>query len=210
MPRTEKELNYIFRERHLFCMLSSLIQTEIFKKIPKTFRNPKDSSGNLTCYVDYAERVQVSDQLAFTPAVATFRFLGGAVDDRASPRNKHLKSILRPVVGTPLLSNVVDIIGERFKTIMSLNVYSKGTSTLTAGMVADAYMDAILVAILVDLPEVVGIVVQGHGSVSDLSYLQDGNTARRQIDINLAYMNYVEVTHSTIETIIPPTIENPV
>lgn len=176
-------------------MLPSTTRVEIFKKLPKSVA---DGSGNITAYVEYADRVNVSEKLDSNPIVTTLRYFADGKDARASPINNRLNTEI-----TQSGLDIDDTIGERARVTLSINIYSKGTNSKPPAEIVDIYVDALLQAYLKDLPAISGIVVLGRSDVSDLSYLEDTETARRQVDILFAYaVKYVDASLNTIETIV--------
>src|SRR5659263_8379 len=114
-------------------IISAATQIEIFKKFPKSIQNP-DSSGNITAYVDWAERIDITEALDIYPIVVSFSFFGDTRDARASPINNLIST---SVDGSGNSSLFIETIGERLKTTMSINVYSKSGYT-------DEYMHALM------------------------------------------------------------------
>lgn len=177
-------------------MLSSTIKKAIFQSIPKTLTIGVD---NFTVFVDYADRINVSEKLKNYDVVVTLRYFADRRDDQSSPINQIYSKELVDAGGG--YYDIKSTKGERAQVTLSINVHAKGSSNYPAADMIDAYVDSLMTWYLRDLPAVSNIGVLGRSDVKDLAYLTDGRTARRQLDIFIAYAISYSETVTTIETI---------
>jgi hypothetical protein len=167
------------------------LKKQIFQSLPKSVTI---NNTVFDTWVDYADRINVSEKLKNYPLVATLRYFADRRDERHSPANQLFdKAVVDP--------DIVYTWGERAQITLSMNVHAKGDVTLTAADMVDAYMDELLIWYLRDLPGIEGIEVVGRSDINDLTYLTDGKTVRRQLDVFIRYGIEYQETVTTIETV---------
>jgi len=170
-------------------MLSSLKQ-QIFQSLPKS---ALIGSVEYQAWVDYADRINVTEKLKDYPIVVTLRYFADRRDERHTPANQLFR---KDVVG----QDIQYTRGERAVVTLSINVHARGNANIQAADIVDAYMDQLLVWYLRDLPSIAGIEVAGRSEINDLTYLAD-MTVRRQLDIVIRYDVQYQETVTTIETV---------
>jgi|Deesub1362B_J571_1020462.scaffolds.fasta_scaffold00525_23 hypothetical protein len=173
-------------------MLPSSLKKEIFKSLPKQVTIGNDT---LSIYVDYADRVNVSEKLRSYPVVLTLHYFGDRRSDVESPLNDILE----------ITSDGVDVIytkGERERITLRINIHAKdhrGAEFHHRSDVVDAVVDELLLWYLkLNIP---GIATRGRSEVAALDFLAGDGIARRRIDFYLAYTLSYQETVTTIETI---------
>lgn len=185
-------------------MIDSDTRRAIFQALPKEVVLGPESHA-LT--VEYASAADVSTLLRAYPLVVTLRYYGDRTDEARTPSTR-LLSISSSDEGLAYLK------GERTLETLSINVHARSPIRqteyylpwvayfidYTAEDIIHAYLDALQVWILRDLPKIIG--VDGRSSVSDLSYLEEG-TQRRQVDVYLKSSISWEETVGIVETVDP-------
>lgn len=172
-------------------MATTALKKLIFVSIPKTF---KIGTTTYTVYVDYADRINVSERLASKDIVVSIRYFADTRDEKASSVN-NLFSISSADDETTTTK------GERVRETLSINVHAAGDTTVKAADLIDAYLADLMTWYLRDLPEVAGLAVVGRSGITDLAYLENMHTGRKQLDIFIAYATTYTETSGIMETI---------
>lgn len=168
-------------------MLPATTRTAIFASLPRTVALDNDQ---LATYIDYADRVNVTTALQEHDIVVTLRYFADRPDRAATPANRVFR---RETVG----DDVRYIKGERAQVTLGIQVHAADTPARPGDDLVDAYLAALQVWYLRDLPAIVEVV--GRSEIPDLSYLDSHR--RRGMDIYLRYPITYEEIVPTIETI---------
>jgi hypothetical protein len=168
-------------------MLSTTTQNAIFRSLPRT---PSIGNDPLGIYIDYADRVNVTAALQAHDIVVTLRYFADRPDRGATPANRVFR---REVVG----DDVRYTRGERAQVTLSIQIHAADTPARPGDDLLDAYLAALQVWYLRDLPAIVEVV--GRSEVPDLSYLDDHR--RRGMDVFLRYPITYDETVPSIDTI---------
>ncbi len=168
-------------------MLSTTTRTAIFRSLPRT---PSIGNDPLGIYIDYADRVNVTAALQAHDIVVTLRYFADRPDRGATPANRVFR---REIVG----DDVRYIKGERAQVTLSIQVHATTTSARPGGDLVTAYLAALQVWYLRDLPAIVEVV--GRSEIPDLSYLDDHR--RRGMDVHLRYPITYDQTVPSIDTV---------
>ena len=168
-------------------MLPAATRTAIFRSFPRTVALDNDQ---LATYIDYADRVNVTAALQEHDIVVTLRYFADRSDISATPANRVFR---RETVG----DDVRYIKGERAQVTLSIQIHAADTPARPGDDLLDAYLAALQVWYLRDLPAIVEVV--GRSEVPDLSYLDDHR--RRGMDIFLRYAVTYTETVPSIETV---------
>lgn len=169
-------------------MISSSVKNQVFQGIPKSVIL---DGTQYDAWIDYSDRVNVSEKLKDYPLVVTLRYFADRRDEANSPPNQVFKKEVAD-------QDIEYTKGERAQVTLSINVHAGDEADLPAAILIDAYLELLHVWYLRDLPEVVKVV--GRGEVADLSYLED-RSERRQLDIYLRYSVTYQESSNTIETV---------
>jgi hypothetical protein len=171
-------------------MLPSDLKNQIFQSLPKSV---VIDSTQYQAWIDYADRINVSDKLEDSPIVVTLRYFADRRDERHSPVNQLFKKeIVDP--------DIQYTKGERAQITLSINVHAQNDINTPAADIIDAYVDQLLVWYLRDLPAIDSIEVVGRSEINDLTYLAE-KSVRRQFDILLRYVVEYQKTVTTIEEV---------
>ncbi|MDD4255349.1 MAG: hypothetical protein PHP59_08240 [Methanofollis sp.] len=175
-------------------MIDQDTRRAIFQALPKEVVLGLESHAII---VEYASVADVSSLLKTYPLAVTLRYFGDRLDDARTSATR----LLSQIVADDHLSYLR---GEHTLETLSINVHARAPVTdYTAEDIIHAYLDALQIWILRDLPKIIG--VDGRSSVSDLSYLEEG-TQRRQVDVYLrSSITWVE-TVGSIETVDPDVV----
>ena len=171
-------------------MLPSAVKQQIFQSLPKSVIV---GSTEYQAWVDYADRINISEKLRDSNIVVTLRYFADRRDDRHSPANQLFRKVTE--------QDIIYTKGERAQITLSINVHTRGDVNVPPAEILDAYMDQILLWYLRELPEISGLEVVSRSDVSDLTYLGDGKTPRRQLDVFIRYKVEYEEVIPTIETV---------
>jgi hypothetical protein len=168
-------------------MLPAATRTAIFTSLPRTVTLDNDQ---LDIYIDYADRVNVTKALKEHDIVVTLRYFADRPDVAATPANRVFR---REVVG----DDVRYTRGERARVTLGIQVHAADTPARPGDDLVTAYLAALQVWYLRDLPAIVEVV--GRSEIPDLSYLDDHR--RRGMDIFLRYAVTYTETVPSIETV---------
>ncbi len=164
-------------------MLPSIIRTAIFRSLPRT---PSIGNDPLDIYIDYADRVNVTTALQHHDIAITLRYFADRPDRAATPANRLFR---RDVIG----DDVRYTRGERAQVTLSIQIHAADTPARPGDDLVTAYLAALQVWYLRDLPAIVEVV--GRSEIPDLSYLDSHR--RRGMDIFLRYpITYEEIVPS--------------
>lgn len=164
-------------------MLPAATRTAIFASLPRTVSLEKDP---LDIYIDYADRINVTKALKDHDIVVTLRYFADRPDVAATPANRVFR---RETVG----DDVRYIKGERAQVTLGIQILAADTLVRPGDDLVSAYLAALQVWYLRDLPAIVEVV--GRSEIPDLSYLD--SYRRRGMDIFLRYpITYEEIVPS--------------
>ncbi len=168
-------------------MLPTATRTAIFTSLPRTVTLDNDQ---LDIYIDYVDRINVTKALKDHDIVVTLRYFADRPDRAATPANRVFR---RETVG----DDVRYIKGERAQVTLSIQIHAADTPVRPADDLVTAYLAALQVWYLRDLPAIVEVV--GRSEIPDLSYLDSHR--RRGMDIYLRYPITYEEIVPTIDVI---------
>lgn len=164
-------------------MLPAATRTAIFRSFPRTVALDNDQ---LATYIDYADRVNVTAALQEHDIVVTLRYFADRPDVAATPANRVFR---REVVG----DDVRYTRGERAQVTLSIQVHAAGTPARPGDDLVDAYLAALQIWYLRDLPDIVEVV--GRSEIPAIFTLDDH--CRRGMDVFLRYpITYEEIVPS--------------
>ena len=168
-------------------MLPAATRTAIFASLP---RAPSIGNDTLDVHLEYADRANITKALQEHDIVVTLRYFADRPDRAATPANQVFR---REVVG----DDVCYTRGERAQVTLSIQVHAADTPARPGDDLLEAYLAALQIWYLRDLPAIVEVV--DRSGIPDLSYLD--NHRRRGMDVFLRYpITYEEIVPS-IETI---------
>lgn len=164
-------------------MLPVTIRTAIFRSLPRTLTLGTET---LDVHLEYADRVNVTKALQEHDIVVTLRYFADRPDRAATPANRVFR---RDVIG----DDVRYTRGERAQVTLSIQIHAADTPARPGDDLVTAYLAALQVWYLRDLPAIVEVV--GRSEIPDLSYLDSHR--RRGMDIFLRYpITYEEIVPS--------------
>lgn len=168
-------------------VLPAATRTAIFRSLPRTVALDNDP---LDILIDYADRINISKALKDQAIAVTLRYFADRPDLGATPANRLFR---REVVG----DDVRYTRGERAQVTLSIQVHAADTPARPGDDLVTAYLAALQIWYLRDLPDIVEVV--GRSEIPDLSFLDDHR--RRGMDVFLRYpITYTETVPS-IDTV---------
>jgi len=168
-------------------MLPAATRTAIFTSLPRTVTLDNDQ---LDIYIDYADRVNVTKALKEHDIVVTLRYFADRPDVAATPANRVFR---REVVG----DDVRYTRGERARVTLGIQVHAADTPARPGDDLVDAYLAALQIWYLRDLPDIVEVV--GRSEIPAIFTLDDH--CRRGMDVFLRYPITYDETVPSIDTI---------
>lgn len=171
----------------MITVLPATTRTAIFRSLPRTL-----SIGNdpLDIYIEYADRANITKALQEHGIVVTLRYFADRPDRAATPANQVFR---REVVG----DDVCYTRGERAQVTLSIQVHAADTPARPGDDLLEAYLAALQIWYLRDLPAIVEVV--DRSEIPDLTAIDDH--CRRGMDVHLRYPIAYEEIVPSIETI---------
>ena len=168
-------------------MLPAATRTAIFRSLPRTLTLGTET---LDVHLEYADRVNVTTALQEHDIVVTLRYFADRPDVAATPANRVFR---REVVG----DDVRYTRGERARVTLGIQVHAADTPARPGDDLVDAYLAALQIWYLRDLPDIVEVV--GRSEIPAIFTLDDH--CRRGMDVFLRYPITYDETVPSIDTI---------